>query len=117
MGCVQDKYDMLSYKTMALWKVVEEEFNVQYLVKVDDDNYVRLDRLALAFDQWTGMGAGAPPPLSELRKNLLPGLRHLYFFHPRDAQLSFACDHAASFDIGSYPASGSADLAVKCLLR
>lgn len=43
---------------MALWKVVEEQYDAQYVLKVDDDNYVRLDRLAIALDQWTEFGAG-----------------------------------------------------------
>ncbi|KAK9905686.1 hypothetical protein WJX75_004632 [Coccomyxa subellipsoidea] len=54
---LQDHYDTLSYKTMALWKVVEEQYDAQYVLKVDDDNYVRLDRLAIALDQWTEFGA------------------------------------------------------------
>ncbi len=43
---------------MALWKVVEEQYDAHYVLKVDDDNYVRLDRLAIALDQWTERGAG-----------------------------------------------------------
>lgn len=54
----QDHYDTLSYKTMALWKVVEEQYDAQYVLKVDDDNYVRLDRLAVALSQWADSGAG-----------------------------------------------------------
>ncbi len=54
----QDEYLALSYKMLALWKVVEEHFEVRYLLKVDDDNYVRLDRLAIALGQWADLGAG-----------------------------------------------------------
>ncbi len=63
----QDHYDTLSYKTMALWKVVEEQYDAQYVLKVDDDNYVRLDRLAIALDQWTDMGAGQQHHISPTR--------------------------------------------------
>ena len=55
---VQDEYHALSYKTMALWKMAEEQFDVHFLIKVDDDNYVRLDRLALALAQWQTLEAG-----------------------------------------------------------
>lgn len=55
---MQDEYHGLSYKTMALWKIAEEGFSADYVIKMDDDNYVRLDRLAHALDQWTQLGAG-----------------------------------------------------------
>ena len=48
----------LSYKTLALWRLTEERFEADYVIKVDDDNYVRLDRLAIALGQWADMGAG-----------------------------------------------------------
>ena len=50
---------MLSYKTLALWRLAEERFEADYVIKVDDDNYVRLDRLAIALGQWTDLGAGS----------------------------------------------------------
>ena len=48
----------LSYKTLALWRLTEERFEADCVIKVDDDNYVRLDRLAVALGQWSNMGAG-----------------------------------------------------------
>ena len=36
-------------------------FSVRYIIKVDDDSYVRLDRLAVAVGQWQAFGAGAQP--------------------------------------------------------
>lgn len=57
----QDTYKSLTFKTVAFWEVVSQQFNVQYVVKVDDDSYVRLDRLAIALGQWQAMGAGAIP--------------------------------------------------------
>lgn len=55
---------------MALWKVVEEQYDAQYVLKVDDDNYVRLDRLAIALDQWTEFGAGDAATTSILPFNV-----------------------------------------------
>lgn len=43
---------------MAFWEVVSNLYNVNYVIKVDDDSYVRLDRLSIALSQWAGMGAG-----------------------------------------------------------
>lgn len=56
---VQDLYNMLSFKTFEFWKVVCKRFNADYVVKIDDDNYVRLDRLAVAIRQWQYLGHGA----------------------------------------------------------
>ena len=64
---VQDKYFALSYKTMALWRLVEDNFEVDYLIKADDDNFVRLDRLSLALTQWDEEDAGESALLSSLR--------------------------------------------------
>ena len=43
---------------MAFWEVVSNLYNVDYVIKVDDDSYVRLDRLSIAISQWSDMGAG-----------------------------------------------------------
>ena len=58
---VQDEYFALSYKTMALWRLVEDNFEVDYLIKADDDNFVRLDRLSIALTQWDEEDAGEQP--------------------------------------------------------
>ncbi len=55
---MQDEYHALSYKTMALWRLVEDHFDIDYLINVDDDNFVRLDRLSLATHQWDEENAG-----------------------------------------------------------
>ena len=47
---------------MALWKIAEEQFDAEYVIKADDDNYVRLDRMVHALQQWKDLGAGQPPP-------------------------------------------------------
>lgn len=55
---MQDEYHALSYKTMALWRLAEDHFDIDYLIKVDDDNFVRLDRLSIATHQWDEENAG-----------------------------------------------------------
>ena len=60
--CLQDIYQRLTFKTVAFWEVVSSLYNVDYVVKVDDDSYVRLDRLSIALSQWANMGAGALIP-------------------------------------------------------
>lgn len=61
---LQDIYQRLTFKTVAFWDVVSTLYNVNYVIKVDDDSYVRLDRLSIALSQWANMGAGMLPPLS-----------------------------------------------------
>ena len=56
---LQDIYQRLTFKTVAFWEVVSSLYSVEYVVKVDDDSYVRLDRLSIALSQWANMGAGA----------------------------------------------------------
>lgn len=58
---MQDVYNMLSFKTFGFWKAVSKTYRPDYIVKIDDDNYVRLDRLAVALRQWKYMGAGMSP--------------------------------------------------------
>lgn len=69
----QDIYQRLTFKTVAFWEIVSKLYHVNYVVKVDDDSYVRLDRLSIAMSQWTQMGAGADLPSSAL---MLKGITH-----------------------------------------
>lgn len=55
---MQDLYNMLSFKTYEFWKTVSKRYKADYVVKIDDDNYVRLDRLAVAIRQWNYLGTG-----------------------------------------------------------
>ena len=64
MHTLQDIYQRLTFKTVAFWELVSTLYNVNYVIKVDDDSYVRLDRLSIALSQWASMGAGMLPPLS-----------------------------------------------------
>jgi galactosylxylosylprotein 3-beta-galactosyltransferase len=56
--CLQDTYQRLTFKTVAFWRAVSSQYSVKYVVKVDDDSYVRLDRLTIALGQWAEMGSG-----------------------------------------------------------
>ena len=58
---LQDTYQRLTFKTVALWKAVSTLYNVTYVVKVDDDSYVWLDRLGIAAQQWMRTDAGDRP--------------------------------------------------------
>lgn len=58
-AALQDIYQRLTFKTVAFWEVVSNLYDVNYVIKVDDDSYVRLDRLSIALSQWANMGAGA----------------------------------------------------------
>lgn len=66
----QDHYKTLAFKTLAFWQLVIEQYNTRYIIKVDDDNYVRLDRLAIAVRQWEDLGAGTAPFSSRVRAQL-----------------------------------------------
>ena len=71
---MQDEYHALSYKTMALWRLVEDHFDIDYLIKVDDDNFVRLDRLSIATHQWDEENAGlhSKHPMNLSDHSLIP---------------------------------------------
>ena len=56
----QDTYQRLTFKTVMFWSTVSSLYSVKYVVKVDDDSYVRLDRLTIALGQWADVGAGKP---------------------------------------------------------
>lgn len=58
---------------MAFWELVSRLYHVKYVVKVDDDSYVRLDRLSIAMSQWRQMGAGVP-----LKDSALCGIETKY---------------------------------------
>ena len=52
----------MTFKTVAFWEHVSGLYDVNYVVKVDDDSYVRLDRLTIALQQWADRGAGKALP-------------------------------------------------------
>ena len=59
---VQEAYLSLTMKTVVFLRQVTELFEAQYIVKVDDDVFLRLDHLQLAIAQWHRANAGPPQP-------------------------------------------------------
>lgn len=55
---VQEAYASLTTKTLVFLQVVIAQYDADYIVKVDDDVYLRTDRLPYAMAQWTQHRAG-----------------------------------------------------------
>lgn len=58
LGLLQEAYLSLTRKTLVFLQEVTLQFDADYIVKVDDDVYMRVDRLPLAINQWKEFGAG-----------------------------------------------------------
>lgn len=61
MGCLchfQDASTAETTKLLALWEAISERVKAKYIIKVEDDSYVRMDRLVHAISQWEKMEAG-----------------------------------------------------------
>ena len=54
---VEENYKTLTVKTLAFLTAVLEQYTPQYIIKVDDDVYLRLDRVPSAISQWAARGA------------------------------------------------------------
>ncbi|KAL6767917.1 hypothetical protein ACKKBF_B37090 [Auxenochlorella protothecoides x Auxenochlorella symbiontica] len=50
-------YADLPRKTLLFFETVLRQYDPQYIVKVDDDVYLRLDRVPAAVEQWASVGA------------------------------------------------------------
>ena len=50
----------LAHKTLAFLRAVTAAFDADFIVKVDDDVYLRLDLLPLAAHQWAARLADKP---------------------------------------------------------
>lgn len=59
-GClfVQEQYNSLTNKTVAFLRAVASQYSPRYIVKADDDVYLRVDRLPYAIKQWTAFKSG-----------------------------------------------------------
>lgn len=59
-GClsVQEQYNSLTNKTVAFLRAVTSHYSPRYIVKADDDVYLRVDRLPYAIKQWTAFNSG-----------------------------------------------------------
>jgi hypothetical protein len=55
---VVESYENLLLKTMAYFRAAINAVDAQYYLKVDDDVYVRLDRIPAVVAQWTSDGSG-----------------------------------------------------------
>lgn len=50
----------LTQKTLAFFGAITKMYDADYIVKVDDDVFLRIDRLPYAFKQWDEVHAGTP---------------------------------------------------------
>ena len=57
----------LTRKTLVFLQYVFERYDADYIVKVDDDVYLRTDRLPHILNQWKLHGAGGQPMLQHPR--------------------------------------------------
>lgn len=55
---LQEQYTSLTNKTLAFFQLVTLLYDPQYIVKADDDVYLRVDRIPLAVRQWTALQSG-----------------------------------------------------------
>lgn len=54
----QEAYADLPKKTLLFFSTVLKQYNPEYIFKVDDDVYLRSDRVPAAVAQWSGIKAG-----------------------------------------------------------
>ena len=59
---MQEAYTSLTEKTLVFLRTVSRHFDARYIVKVDDDVFLRVDRLPFAFKQWDEVHAGKSCP-------------------------------------------------------
>ncbi len=56
---LQEQYNSLTNKTVAFLQLVTSIYEPQYIVKADDDVYLRVDRIPYAVKQWSTFQSGA----------------------------------------------------------
>lgn len=49
---IEETYLNLTNKTMTFFRTVMRQYNPQYIIKIDDDVYLRVDRVPAAIAQW-----------------------------------------------------------------
>ncbi|KAL3152446.1 hypothetical protein ABBQ32_001493 [Trebouxia sp. C0010 RCD-2024] len=54
---LQEQYNSLTNKTVAFLRAVTSHYSPRYIVKADDDVYLRVDRLPYAIKQWTAFNS------------------------------------------------------------
>ena len=55
---MQEQYNSLTNKTVAFLKLVTALYEPLYVVKADDDVYLRVDRIPYAVKQWSTFQSG-----------------------------------------------------------
>jgi hypothetical protein len=50
-----------SYMVVALWELAAQHYKAKYVIKAEDESYIRMDRLVQAVAQWDRLGAGQGP--------------------------------------------------------
>ena len=58
MSDLQEAYTSLTEKTLAFLGAATSLYDARYIVKIDDDVFLRADRLPFAFTQWDEVHAG-----------------------------------------------------------
>lgn len=58
----QEQYGSLTNKTLAFLQLVTRLYEPQYIVKADDDVYLRVDRIPIAVKQWSVLQSGNTEP-------------------------------------------------------
>jgi hypothetical protein len=53
---LQEEYQSLTNKTLTFFRHVAQTYDADYIIKLDDDVYARLDRLGAAVAQWRSAG-------------------------------------------------------------
>ena len=54
---VEEGYQKLTFKTRAFFETALELYDAKYYMKIDDDVYLKINRLPSALIQWDGIGA------------------------------------------------------------
>ena len=57
---LQEQYNSLTNKTVAFLTLITSFYDPQYIVKADDDVYLRVDRIPYAVKQWGTFQSGVP---------------------------------------------------------
>lgn len=85
----QERYSSLTLKTFLFLRTAISRYDVQYVVKADDDIYINLQRLPLAVPQWQAMERGMAVFAviwyhvykESMRSTTYPTGGHVFYFH------------------------------------
>ena len=57
---IQEQYKELYAKTQSFWSIVTCQYDAEWIVKVDDDIYIGLEKVPALLQQWDRKGVGEP---------------------------------------------------------